>query len=1445
MSKDKLFVASNDENEFIDAIQGGKSYWPQCDGAIIRAEFIRRILLELPVQRPDSEKKPRAIKVTNAGLRIAPPDEYEFVKEDRVRVPLSRPVRITGELDISGLGGANAPLPPLELTYCEFDCTDLVEDRAEQSTDCKTVNVLDLSHSKIERLSLRGSLFQALDLSSAVVFGDVTLDWCSPAVGKSQRYDNVLKKYPFVGMALQHTKIPSAEAKRASDFYRLVGETKASQNEDSTNTIARDVIEKPIFADQSDVYPTCVIKLTSIKVEGSLRLSQSIFCFPWDAICPFKRNKSSLSSAVELSSVDIRDSVYTDQSVVVGGIDCRRSNIAEDFWLCGVRLIGGSFAASEDARELIAALNLQLTVIGGLLCFRSRKCTESNKQHFEYNTVIGGVAGIGVVAREIWFAGGIFVDGIRLPKANINQSLSIGDYHSDDGSEAVVLQGGLNIDGINVGKNIEFRNVDYLNSSQFASLTFNFLEPKQDKNRRERDEYLTISAMSARVDRHVLIQRSQFRSPLRSQAFLDKRWLESGIATRDNLAVNFSKSTIETGFTIGRRSNIAGSAYINRCKIGRELIIECGRIDGALGGDKGALPSRKIPLAIDLTGTSIDGHLRVGPRSVYDKLVSLPEIVGSASTEKKTYEYQPLSVNGGISVASVSVRGTSNLQNIAFDLRSFNESRKKVSSKELPDLRTALNLRDFNCDKSLTIQNLSWRMPVSDRQQNRKYDRESEEAKIEDVYRVLGDKSISSKVWRRWQRGEGCSAKKLKFYEDVYLVELTRDNRFLRFLIKGSTSEPIFLINGTSQQIHRLNAENTPKFSSEGISEEQAEKNRLEYLTFFCEAIAGEEGPFKIVQADDTDIEKLKKQVAESRSEIEENGEDTSLLKLLSLGPSRHKYDDEKKNYTWLINASVFYSNALFYSQFKLLESGMVEMLGDGLILGDIPLLAKDRYLWRPKEVQNEIKLNTYGDSLEGKDVQAIVKKLYSEMRERKSKKRKKEQPEKSLIEDATFAGVDGILPYSRNFLRIEFDHTASLVEVDLSGMQCAALLDDHGNNWNLRPGIRIKAAGIKCGRYDPSGVVEGVSRSLDATAKFQKGSENDYLDIEKEHASKHRKDWLSHQYSVQRIKDGQGWLRNVFPFNYYWTTTKEDLVPQTYDQFANGHIRAGEVVTGYDILVEKKDREAIVNLKYGLNWRRKALTGDKFTEQISKFERASVRTALIVALVCGLLFVASKTPWFPSRSYLSLVEICLWISFATAFSYLMWPAIVLLAQWFFRIGFRYGLSPGRALITFFSFVLMGWGAVDFARMGPYWDRPMSEIRQQSGGELDSRYVLVLNVPYEPTDPPGGEVDPTNINPNNQSIPEGRRIRGRAVYAEPAPCDLGVHSLLYTIDMFVPLINLHQRELCVVRDVPPKESHDPFLVWRLGFMLYELFGWIVSSLMILTLSGLMRRDIER
>jgi len=69
-------------------------------------------------------------------------------------------------------------------------------------------------------------------------------------------------------------------------------------------------------------------------------------------------------------------------------------------------------------------------------------------------------------------------------------------------------------------------------------------------------------------------------------------------------------------------------------------------------------------------------------------------------------------------------------------------------------------------------------------------------------------------------------------------------------------------------------------------------------------------------------------------------------------------------------------------------------------------------------------------------------------------------------------------------------------------------------------------------------------------------------------------------------------------------------------------------------------------------------------------------------------------------------------------------------------------------------------------------------------------------------------------------------------YVEDLPCGDKIEPFLYALDIFLPLVDLHQEERCAfVAEAP---------LWRWGKAAYAILGWVVVSLTLLTISMALR-----
>ncbi len=155
----------------------------------------------------------------------------------------------------------------------------------------------------------------------------------------------------------------------------------------------------------------------------------------------------------------------------------------------------------------------------------------------------------------------------------------------------------------------------------------------------------------------------------------------------------------------------------------------------------------------------------------------------------------------------------------------------------------------------------------------------------------------------------------LPFYETVALIRVNDPNWVNKKLnIYYLTDQGnLFRLNGTSPPIHEVNNKAPIKLN---------EDNVLDYLKFFCFFVRGEEGPFYIAE-----------DIADPNMPSEMDDTTRSVIEG-TVRPSSFEGMNEQGHF--LCDAVVFYSNALFIANFAIQHTGMIEMLRDEPIAGDL-----------------------------------------------------------------------------------------------------------------------------------------------------------------------------------------------------------------------------------------------------------------------------------------------------------------------------------------------------------------------------------------------------------------------------------------------------------------------------------------------------------------------------
>lgn len=177
--------------------------------------------------------------------------------------------------------------------------------------------------------------------------------------------------------------------------------------------------------------------------------------------------------------------------------------------------------------------------------------------------------------------------------------------------------------------------------------------------------------------------------------------------------------------------------------------------------------------------------------------------------------------------------------------------------------------------------------------------------------------------------------------------------------------------------------------------------------------------------------------------------------------------------------------------------------------------------------------------------------------------------------------------------------------------------------------------------------------------------------------------------------------------------------------------------------------------------------------------------------------------------------------------------------RWWIWVGvqlpFRYGLFSKRGIVVSLLYWLLGIVAFDVANYGA--------LRLPPIGAGGSRLVVgQLELPISPV----LVVDSQAVTMSVVSTQAGDKLVTAKVpqsdnLTEEVSCGDQVEPSLYALDVMLPLLDLHQESKCAISSA---DGLEPFL-WRLFRALYAIVGAYMTSMLILTLSGVLRRSTER
>ncbi|WP_162150291.1 hypothetical protein [Asticcacaulis sp. AC460] len=177
---------------------------------------------------------------------------------------------------------------------------------------------------------------------------------------------------------------------------------------------------------------------------------------------------------------------------------------------------------------------------------------------------------------------------------------------------------------------------------------------------------------------------------------------------------------------------------------------------------------------------------------------------------------------------------------------------------------------------------------------------------------------------------------------------------------------------------------------------------------------------------------------------------------------------------------------------------------------------------------------------------------------------------------------------------------------------------------------------------------------------------------------------------------------------------------------------------------------------------------------------------------------------------------------------------VLLLYRW----GFDYGLSPQRAIWTFLVFLFIGWLGFLIADRGY-----IAEIERPKSANLVPVYNVLKGTKRKPVMVIATSTVNTAIvstrNETSEKFAAGMvASRENAKLPQQLDCGTSIQPSLYAIDVFIPAIDLRQESQCEISSEPKAAA------WRWAKAIYSILGWIITSLTILTISGILRRQVE-
>lgn len=555
------------------------------------------------------------------------------------------------------------------------------------------------------------------------------------------------------------------------------------------------------------------------------------------------------------------------------------------------------------------------------------------------------------------------------------------------------------------------------------------------------------------------------------------------------------------------------------------------------------------------------------------------------------------------------------------------------------------------------------------------------------------------------------------------------------------------------------------------------EQTVKDYLKFFSAYIWGEYGSFRIV-TDKNELQKASVQTHTSseKRDAPQNADD--LEKYLNL-------ELEKKENKFIIKAIVAYSNMLSTCTFEIQSNGVVKMINDEPIINhDNQDYCYNSPYW--KSPNNSI---VFPDGQWREMPKSTVQKFIQIY-------------EGTFVVDLTAAKIGWLNDsYGKVFSNIALNLSAFLPrQLDFEPIQYNVNYPNDVPTVSKRHGSEKELSW----QFPNSGI-----QQQDQQNRLPEGSSKD-------------KD--GHKRAQRRIEwIKRGWVYDSNKQRYRPAKTLDEFDAHPYQQVIEIYSQAGRVCDVADVLYEMKNVE----------WRLWAQTHREWPH----FKRLLSEKKDFFWWSSVACYIVAIYGWWWSGSAWALLLFGLMTNLSLIFIPTLSPTLV---RWLFKWCYGYGLKLGRATLTVCICIFLGWPAVEYANRGKLsiqFDQiglPPFTIKDFS--KTTTHQVLIL--------------DQTPV--QTHVVHNDNKNKAAALMAKPAsylhywggadekeiPCGDEINGFIYALDVFLPLVDLHEEEQCRL------SGEDWAAPWHWAKAAYTLLGWLVISLFIITATGFIRRVSE-